>query len=151
MWTNSHSITYNDGASLGVTYNFFKKFSLASNVSYANLRGIDSKDALVPAFNTPKWIVNVSFGNKEIIKNVGFNVVWKWQDKFLWQNPLADGWIPSYNVFDAQVTYKVPRARATAKLGASNVFNTRYFQFVGGPTIGGLYYVSVTIDGLLTK
>jgi len=151
MWTNSQSITYNDGASLGVTYNFYRKFTLASNVSYANLRGIDSKDALVPAFNTPRWIVNVSFGNREIAKNVGFNVVWKWQDKFFWQNPLADGWIPSYNIFDAQVTYRVPKARATAKLGASNVFNTRYFQFAGGPTIGGLYYISVTLDGLLTK
>jgi hypothetical protein len=31
-------------------------------------------------------------------------------------------------------------------VGGSNIFNTSYFQYVGGPTIKGLYYVAITYD-----
>ena len=78
-------------------------------------------------------------------------MLWRWQDAFKWESPLANGNIPSYYVFDAQVTYLVPKAKATIKLGASNIFNRRYIQYAAGPTIGGLYYVVFTIDGLLNK
>jgi outer membrane receptor protein involved in Fe transport len=151
MWTNSKSITHNQGSSLAITYNFYKKFTVGTNVSYAELKGVSEQDALVPAFNTPKWIVNLSFGNKELFTNFGFNVVWKWQSSFLWQNPLADGVVPSYNTFDAQVNYRLPKYMSTIKLGATNLFNRRYFQFIGGPVVGGLYYATITVDGLLNK
>jgi iron complex outermembrane receptor protein len=151
MWTNSKSITHNQGSGLAITYNFYKKFTIGSNVSYAELKGVSEQDALVPAFNTPKWIVNLSFGNKEVFKNFGFNIVWKWQSSFLWQNPLADGIVPSYNTFDAQVNYRFPKLFSTIKLGATNLLNRRYYQFIGGPVVGGLYYTTITVDGLLNK
>jgi hypothetical protein len=37
------------------------------------------------------------------------------------------------------------------KVGGSNIFNRRYYQFAAGPTIGALYYATVTVDGLLNK
>jgi len=151
MWTNSKSITHNQGSSLAVTYNFYKKFTFGTNMSYAELKGVSELDALVPAFNTPKWMVNVSFGNKEVVKNLGFNIVWKWQSSFLWQNPLADGIVPSYNTFDAQVNYRIPKLFSTIKVGATNLLNRRYYQFIGGPVVGGLYYTTITVDGLLNK
>jgi iron complex outermembrane receptor protein len=64
---------------------------------------------------------------------------------------LANGKIPAYHTFDAQVTYKVPSLKSTVKVGGTNIFNERYIQYAAGPTIGGLYYVAVTVDGLLTK
>jgi len=45
----------------------------------------------------------------------------------------------------------VPSLKSTVKLGGTNILNQRYIQYAAGPTIGGLYYVAVTVDGLLTK
>ena len=41
------------------------------------------------------------------------------------------------------------KVKASIKAGGANLFNHRYIQYAGGPTIGGLYYVAITIDGLL--
>ncbi len=90
-------------------------------------------------------------GNREVVKNVGFNVVWRWQDAFLWESPLANGEVPAYQTFDAQVTYRVPVLKTTIKMGGANLFNRRYIQYAAGPTIGGLYYLAITVDGLLNK
>ena len=52
---------------------------------------------------------------------------------------------------DAQITYRIPTAKASIKFGGSNIFNSNYIQYAGGPTLGGLYYAAITFDGLLTK
>ena len=111
----------------------------------------ESNDIFVTGFNTPQWSTNISFGNREVVKNVGFNIAWKWQDAFLWESPLVTGAISAYQTFDAQLTFKLPKAKSTIKVGAANLLNNRYLQYAGGPTIGGLYYVAVTVDGLLNK
>src|SRR5207237_622232 len=102
-------------------------------------------------FNTPNWSSNLSFGNREVVKNVGFNVGWKWQDAFLWESPLVTGGISSYSTIDAQVTYRVPKAKTTFKLGGADIFNHRYLQYAGGPRLGALYYLAITVDGLFVK
>jgi len=124
---------------------------VSGNVNYNNISVNQTQDVFITAFNTPKWITNFSFANREVVKNLGFNIVWRWQDAFSWESPLANGKIPAYQVVDAQVTYRVPKAKATIKIGASNVFNNRYIQYAAGPTIGGLYYAAFTFDGLLNK
>jgi outer membrane receptor protein involved in Fe transport len=146
MWTNSKSVVTNQGIDAGVTYNFYKKFNFNVNASFAELVSIESSDAFTPAFNTPKWITNVSLGNREIVKNTGFNLVWHWQSAFYWNSPLAQGNVPSYGTLDAQVTYTVPKLLSTLKLGATNLFNNRYYQYLGGPVIGGFYYLSIVFD-----
>jgi len=151
VYTNAKNTYNNYGSSLGITYNFYQKFTLASNVNYNNIKTNAERDVFVTGFNTPKFITNVSVGNREVVKNVGFNVVWKWQDAFLWESPLANGNVPAYHTFDAQVTYRVPKVNTTIKAGGANIFNRRYIQYAAGPTIGGLYYVAITVDGLLNK
>jgi iron complex outermembrane receptor protein len=39
--------------------------------------------------------------------------------------------------------------KSIVKLGGANIFNRRYIQYAGGPTIGALYYAAVTLEGLL--
>lgn len=151
VFTNAKNSYRNYGSSLGITYNFYKKYTIAGNVNFNDIKTSAEKDVFVTGFNTPKWIMNLSFGNRELFKNFGFNIVWKWQDSFVWESPLANGTVPSYNIFDAQVSYKVPKLKSSFKLGASNVFNTRYIQYAAGPTIGGLYYLAVTVEGLMGK
>ena len=151
VYTNAKQKYTNYGSALGLTYNFYKKFTIAGNLNYNGISENKERDVFVTGFNTPKWATNISFGNREVVKNLGFNIVWRWQDSFLWQSPLANGTIPSYNNLDAQVTYKLPALYTTIKVGGTNVLNNRYIQYAAGPTIGGLYYVAITIDGLLQK
>ena len=151
VFTNAKNTYNNYGSSLGVTWNFYKKFTISGNINYNDIVTSKQSDVFVTAFNTPKWSANLSFGNREIFKNVGFNIVWRWQDAFLWESPLANGTVPAYNTWDAQVTYRVPKIKTSIKIGGSNLFNQRYIQYAAGPTIGGLYYAAITVDGLFNK
>jgi iron complex outermembrane receptor protein len=146
MWTNSTSVVTNQGIEAGLTYNFYKKFNINANTSYAALASVSSTDAFTPAFNTPTWIVNASIGNREIAKNTGFNVGWHWQSGFYWNSPLATGTVPAYATVDAQVNYRFTNLFTTVKLGATDIFNHRYYQYIGGPTIGAFYYLTLVFD-----
>jgi iron complex outermembrane receptor protein len=146
VYTNSRQDYRSYGSTLGLTYNFYQKFTLAGNVNYNALSANSQTDVFVTGFNTPKWATNLSFGNREIVRNFGFNVNWRWQDSFLWESPLATGQVPAYQTIDAQVNLRVPTLKSTIKLGGTNLFDRRYFQYAAGPTIGALYYVSVTFD-----
>jgi iron complex outermembrane recepter protein len=149
LWTNSTSTVYNYGSSLGVRYNFAGGFTGSGNLSYARLHRKAFNDGLEEAFNTPRWISNLSFGNPEVIKNLGFQVVWHWQDRFLWQSALGSGTVPAYYTLDAQVSLKIPPARMLVKAGGSNLLNRPYYQMIAGPTVGAMYYVTLVFDELL--
>lgn len=151
VYTNAKNKYNNYGSSLGLTYNFYKKYTLNGNVNYNTISENKQKDVFVTGFNTPAWATNLSFGNREIIKDLGFNIVWRWQDKFDWESPLVSGAVPAYSTFDAQVSYKIKPSKSTIKVGGTNIFNKTYIQYAGGPTIGGLYYVALTFEGLLQK
>ena len=146
MWTNSTTLVTNQGIEAGVTYNFYKKFNINANTSYSAIASESSTDAFTPAFNTPTWIVNASIGNREIAKNTGFNIGWHWQSAFYWNSPLATGIVPSYSTIDAQVNYRFTDIGTTVKLGGTNIFNHRYYQYIGGPTIGAFYYITLVFD-----
>ena len=151
VYTNAKNKYKNYGSSFGVTYNFYKKYTLSGSVSYNDITKNKQKDVFVTGFNTPNWATNVSFGNREVVKNLGFNAVWRWQDEFLWESPLVNGTVAAFNTFDAQITYRIPKQKASIKVGGTNIFNNTYLQYAGGPTLGGLYYVALTLDGLLKK
>ena len=146
MWTNSKSEVTNQGVELGVNYNFYQKFTITGNASYAAIVSQESTDAFTPAFNTPNWITNLSIGNREILKNTGFNVGWHWQNAFYWNSPLAAGRVPAYSTIDAQVNYRIPELFSTLKLGATNLLNQKYYQYLGGPSVGGFYYFTIVFD-----
>jgi iron complex outermembrane receptor protein len=149
VYTNAKNIYNNYGSSAGISYNFYKRYTISGNASFNKLKSQAVNDIFVTGFNTPKWSGNLSFGNREVVRNLGFNIVYKWQETFLWESPLVTGSVPAINTFDAQVTYHIPKYYATFKIGATDIFNKRYIQYAGGPTISGLYYASVTLDGLL--
>lgn len=151
VYTNSRNTYYSYGSALRLSYNFYKLYSLSGNVSFNDFNTEENNDVFVTAFNTPRWSASIQFGNREIVKNFGFNIVWKWQAAFDWQSPLANGRIPAYQTIDAQVSYKIPRAKTVVKVGGTNVFNKRYFQYAAGPTVGALYYISLTFDAGFEK
>jgi outer membrane receptor for ferrienterochelin and colicin len=151
VYSNARNIYNSYGSSLGVTYNLYKKFSLSGNANYNKLSQNEAPDVFLTGFNTPEWVTNLSFSNREVVKNVGFNIVWRWQDEVYWESTLANGKVAAYSTFDAQVNVRFPKLKTTIKVGGSNIFNNRYVQFAAGPTIGGLYYTTLTVDGLFNK
>ncbi len=151
VFTNARNTYYSYGSALRLSYNFYKTYSVSGNVSYNDLQSQTKNDIFITGFNTPKWSANVQFGNRDLFRNFGFNIVWKWQENYLWQSPLATGNVPSFNTFDAQISLKAPKIKTVFKLGGTNVLNKRYFQYAAGPTIGAMYYFSLTYDLSFTK
>jgi iron complex outermembrane receptor protein len=151
VYTNAKNKYRNYGSALGLTYNFYQKYTIAGNVSYNKIKSNTSNDIFVTGFNTPDWATNLTIGNREILKNLGFSIVYKWQNSFLWESPLVTGTVNEINTFDAQVTYKLPASNAAIKIGGTNIFNKPFIQYAGGPTIGALVYAAVSFEGLLSK
>ena len=142
MWTNSQTKVYNYGASLGLMYST-NGYRVNANATYAKLRKSTNQDGLEDGFNTPEWMVNLSISKEEILKNLAAGLTWRWQSSYYWQSFLINGQVPAYNTLDAQVNYSFPQVRCKVKLGASNLLNKYYYSILGGPSIGGMYYLTL--------
>lgn len=152
VYTNAKETYTAYGSSLGLTYNFYKTYTISGNINYNVIKTNAQPDIFVTGFNTPRFAANLSFGNRAVTKNLGFNIVYHWQDSYLWESPLvSSGTVDAINNIDAQITWLIPSLKSTIKFGGTNILNNRYIQYAGGPTIGALYYVAITVDNLLGK
>jgi len=138
------------GFAIGLNYYFAKYFSLNGNYSWNKLIS-EPDDPIVPAFNTPEHKFNIGISGRNIrwgfLKDFGFSVNYKWIDGFLFEgSPQFTGFVPQYDLLDAQVNYHFNRLNTTLKIGASNLLDNRAFQTFGGPRIGRLAYVSLTYE-----
>lgn len=148
---NAQDVVTTQGFSIGLNYYFADYFNLSGNYTW-NVLNTATDDPIIPAFNTPENKFNISFGGREIpvkFKNheIGFNVTYKWIEGFEFEgSPQFTGFIDSYDLLDAQVTYVIPDWNLTAKLGASNVLNNKVYQVYGGPQVGRLAYLSLAYN-----
>lgn len=145
-YVNNPDKVKSNGAALGLDY-LMGKFNLSGNVSYNDLK--NSNSILNTQFNTPKYRFNLGIGNREVFKNVGFNVAYRWQDKFIWSSTFATGEMPAFGSLDAQLTIKIPQITSSIKFGGSNILNNYYRTSFGNPSIGGMYYIAYTFDQFL--
>ncbi|KEO74203.1 TonB-dependent receptor [Anditalea andensis] len=136
------------GAALGLTYSFPGNYTLGGNYNFNRLISTIGPQYLND-FNTPEHKTNITFGNRKVYQNLGFNVTYRYQSAFRWESTFAQGPVPEIHNVDAQVSYRLSSAKSIFKLGGSNIFNNRYYQNFGGPTIGAIYYLSITFDQLL--
>jgi outer membrane receptor protein involved in Fe transport len=144
LWTNSKTTVFNYGASAGARYRFYREFSVSGNVSFARLDRVARTDGLEEAFNTPRWITNVSLNNPSLTRHLGFGLSMRWQEAFLWESSLATGIVPAYTTVDGQVTYSLLQVPLQVKLGGTNLLNRYYTTFLAGPSVGGFYYLTLT-------
>lgn len=131
------------GGAFGVDYQS-GKWNYNGNASYNKIG--DTPAEFDNNFNTPEWRFNLGVGNREIAKNLGFNVQYRWQDEFLWNSTFARGIVPSYSTFDAQINLKVPSVKSMIKLGGSNILNKYYATSFGNPEVGAIYYIGFTYN-----
>ncbi|GAA0877056.1 TonB-dependent receptor [Algoriphagus jejuensis] len=148
------------GWALGMDYKLPKGYSLGGNVSYNTLSNLDelAETGFQPSFNTPEYRYVLSFANREVFDNLGFGISYRWQGDFVWQSSFVSPAVssqqlsvmPSFSTFDAQVSYKLKSIKSILKIGGSNLFSSSgYRQAWGNPTVGTMYYVSLTFDEFL--
>jgi outer membrane receptor protein involved in Fe transport len=145
LWTNSKTISYNYGSSLGISYDVSKKFRVGGNFTFAKLSRKAQSDGLEDGFNTPEWTYNVFVASPNFYKILGFNLNFRQQASYLWQSALATGSVNRYSTLDLQLTADVQKNHLLIKIGATNLTNSYYYSFIGGPAIGGFYYTSAIV------
>lgn len=148
------------GWALGLDYKLPKNYTLGGNVSYNTLSNLEdfAETGFQPSFNTPEYRYVLNFSNREFVKNTGFALSYRWQGDFVWQSSFVGPAVssaqlskmPAFGTFDAQVSYKLKSLKSILKVGGSNLFNSSgYRQAWGNPTVGTMYYISLTFDEFL--
>lgn len=146
MYTNSRSVINNYGFSAGLNYQLEKKWVFGINTTFAKLKNAENQDGLEDGFNTPKWMWNGSVSRTNLLERFDATISYKWQSDYFSQTFLVTGTVPSYSSLDAQLTYRVTALKSLVKVGASNLLNNYYVSFLGGPSIGGMYYLTVAFN-----
>ena len=147
IYTNLDDEISSQGFVAGLAYSLPNNYTISGNYNWNVLN--DEIEGALSEFNTPEHKFNVSFSNRKVTDNFGFNVTYRWQTDFIWESSFARGPVPSYGTLDAQVSYKLDGLKSVLKLGGSNILNNYYIQSLGGPRIGAIYYVSITFDELM--
>lgn len=152
---NSEETVTTMGFSAGATYFFKSFFTISGNYSWNRLDLGGANDPIIPAFNTPEHKFNIGFAGRDIdryigpvyIKNWSFSINYKWIQGFQFEgSPQFTGYVPTYDMVDAQISKTIPLWNTTFKLGSSNLMNKKRYQVYGGPYVGRLAYLSVTYD-----
>ncbi|WBL44462.1 carboxypeptidase-like regulatory domain-containing protein [Algoriphagus halophytocola] len=147
------------GWAASLDYKLPKGYTIGGNVSYNTLSNLDelAETGFQPSFNTPEYRYVLNFANREVIDNLGFALAYRWQGEFAWQSSFVApavssqqlSVIPAFGTLDAQVSYKLKSIKSILKVGASNLFGSGYTQAWGNPTVGTMYFVSLTFDEFL--
>ena len=143
LWTNSKSKIYNYGGSLGLKYRINETYTGLTNITYTKLDRTDDKDGLEDGFNTPEFNINGTLIANNIWRNLSASGTARYQNNFDYVSFLVSGTVPAYWSMDAQINYYFQKSGITTKIGATNIFNKSYTSILGGPSIGGLYYLSL--------
>ena len=147
IYTNSPADISSYGATLGLTTKMFGSYDFGLNYTYAKLDFDQATDPDYEAgFNTPEHKVKFSFGNTELVENLGFNVNVRWSDEYMWESSFVDTMVDARTVVDAQVNYTIPSFKSTFKIGAANIGGKEYVSAPGVGSIGSQYFVSWTIN-----
>lgn len=128
------------GWGLGLEYNAVKKYVVYANVFSDQLRDVDP--TVVTYFNAPKYRFNIGLKNENVCHNIGFNVVYKWQDDNYYEGTFVSGTLPHFGWLDAQITYRPVGTKSTFRAGGTNIGNFYARTGFGSPAVGGLYYLS---------
>lgn len=137
---NSTQTVKSTGWGIGIEYKVIQNFMLYGNLFSDVLRDVAPGD--ITFFNAPKYRYNIGVRNDNVCKNIGFNIVMRWQDNNFYEGTFVTGTLPYFASVDAQVTYKPAGTKSTFRVGGTNLGNNYYRTGYGSPAVGGLYYMS---------
>ena len=148
---NSINEVQTQGASIGLNYYIDNQFMLSGNYSWNELVKTDENDPIIPAFNTPKHKYNLGITARDLKlhgkSTWGFGINYKWIQGFLFEgSPQFTGFVPTYDLLDAQVNFVVEPLNTTIKLGGSNLLQNIHIEAYGGPFVGRMLYGSLVYE-----
>lgn len=148
---NSVNDVTTQGFSIGINYYVNDRLGLNGNYSWNQLVS-DLDDPIIPAFNTPEHKFNLGVTARDLSlgngKNTwGFGVNYRWVQGFLFEgSPQFTGFVPTYDLVDAQVNCRIDPLNTTFKLGASNLLVNEHIETYGGPFVGRMAYISALFE-----
>lgn len=148
VWTNSKSVVTTYGFSGGFQYRSGSNWRYSGNVTYSKLAKSEQDDGLEDGFNTPDWVMNVGISKTRLAKQWSASANYRWQNTFYWQSFLVNDWVPAYGSLDVAVNYQFKTQPIALKFSGTNILNQRYYSFTGGPQIGAMYVILMTLNGL---
>jgi iron complex outermembrane recepter protein len=152
--TNSKNAVTTNGASISLDYYFAKSYKIAGNYSWNRINS-SVNDSIIPAYNTPEHKFNLSVSGRDVkvklgsksYDQLGFAINYKWVQGFVFEgSPQFSGYIPTYGLLDAQVSFGMKKINSILKIGASNILENKHYETYGGPLIGRLAYISWLYD-----
>ncbi|MEX2602349.1 MAG: hypothetical protein WD355_11905, partial [Balneolaceae bacterium] len=150
IYTNIDNTVRSHGLAVGFDYSLPNNFRFGANYNWNKL--IDGlENTFQNDFNTPEHKINVTFGNRRVTEQLGFNIAYRWQDAFRWESTFVFTDVDAVSTLDAQVTWRFPQIQSVVKIGGSNLLNDRHTLSGGGPNLGAIYYVSLTYDSIFRR
>lgn len=159
---NAGQIVKNSGWGIGLDYVLGKGYTFTGNLTQNILNNGDAlreKDpSFISFFNSPKYRFNLGFSNRNINNSgFGFGITYRYQTSMIWYATvasvsanLADATkIPSFSTLDAQISKKITPIKSIIKIGGTNLTGKLYTTGWANPSVGAMYYVSITFDQLL--
>jgi hypothetical protein len=137
---NSPDVVKATGWGIGLEYQLSRGYVLGANLFSDKLN--DVPPGFVSYFNAPKYRANLSLRNDNVWKNIGFNIITKWQDVNHYEGTFVSGTLPAFWTVDAQASYRIAKAKSIVRIGGTNILNHYARTGYGSPYVGGLYYVS---------
>jgi len=149
--SNTSNVVKTQGFSIGLNYFISPYFSLSGNYSYNSLRKTVEEDPIIPAYNTPEHKFNAGISGRNLLNSkspflggIGFAVNYRWVQGFQFEgSPQFTGYVPTYDMVDAQINVHLKKANTIIKLGATNLLNAVHVEAYGGPGVGRVLYASV--------
>ena len=139
-YQNSPDAVEATGWGIGLEYQLSRGYVLGGNLFSDKLKDVPA--GFVSYFNAPAYRANLSLRNDNVWKNIGFNIIGKWQDINHYEGTFVSGTLPAFIWVDAQVSYRVPKGKSVFRIGGSNILNHYARTGYGSPYVGGLYYFS---------
>ena len=147
-YTNVNKDVTAQGFVLGLEYLLGSGYRLGANYNWNKLNE-ELGSGFLNEFNTPENKFNINVANSTLTDKLGFNVSYRWQQDFRWEASFGQGDMPSVSTVDAQVSYKLPDLKSILKVGGTNILNQDYTLSYGGPSLGSIFYMSITFDEFL--
>lgn len=161
MPVNAAQIVKNSGFGVGADFVLGKGFIAIANFSKDRLNNEeelrDSDASFITYFNSPDYRYNLGLSNRDFRKSGwGFGVTFRGQGKMVWQGTISPAEIlvrrqtviPAYATIDAQVSKKISGIKSIVKVGGTNLTGKLYTTGWANPSVGSMYYISLTFDEL---
>lgn len=161
MPVNAEQVIKNSGFGIGVDFVLGKGFVFNTNFSKDMMNNDDELQETNPSFityfNSPDYRYNVGLSNRDIMKSGwGFGITLRGQGDMVWQGSISPAEIlirrqtviPAYTTLDAQISKKTPGIKSIVKVGGTNLTGKLYTTGWANPSVGSMYYVSLTFDEL---